>query len=106
MKIGGVFAFVCFGWIFFRAPDLGTAITYLVSLLTNWGIGTLVTPVVILAVVVGMVGQFVPRRVGDALEYRASQLPPAVIAVGVGLFFVVCNLLGPQGVAPFIYYAF
>ncbi len=101
-----VFHFVVVGWIFFRAPDLGTALAYLWGLLTNWGIGTLVTPVVVLAVVVGMVGQFVPRRIGDALEYRASQLPPALIAVGVGLFFVVCNLLGPQGVAPFIYFAF
>ena len=101
-----VFHFVVVGWIFFRAPDLGTALSYLWGLLTNWGIGTLVTPVVLLAVAVGMVGQFVPRRVGDALEFRASHLPPAVIAVGVGLFFVVCNLLGPQGVAPFIYFAF
>ena len=101
-----VFHFVVVGWIFFRAPDLGTALSYLWGLLTNWGIGTLVTPVVLLAVAVGMVGQFVPRRIGDALEFRASHLPPAMIAVGVGLFFVVCNLLGPQGVAPFIYFAF
>lgn len=101
-----VFHFVVVGWIFFRAPDLGTALSYFWSLLTNWGIGTLVTPVVLLAVAVGMVGQFVPRRLGDGLEYRASQLPPAVVAVGVGLFFVMCNLLGPQGVAPFIYFAF
>jgi alginate O-acetyltransferase complex protein AlgI len=53
-----------------------------------------------------MVGQFVPRRVGDAFEYRASHLPPMVIAVGVGLWLVVINLLGPQGVAPFIYFQF
>ena len=32
-----VFHFVVVGWIFFRAPDLGVAISYLVSLLTNWG---------------------------------------------------------------------
>ncbi|MCU0261407.1 MAG: MBOAT family protein [Ilumatobacteraceae bacterium] len=101
-----VFHFVVVGWIFFRAPDLGIAIDYFVSLVTNWGIGTLVTPTVLLAVVVGMVGQFVPRRLGDAAEYRVSKLPPMVLAVGVGLSLVVINLLGPQGVAPFIYFQF
>ncbi|MFN7149187.1 MAG: MBOAT family O-acyltransferase [Microthrixaceae bacterium] len=101
-----VFHFVVVGWIFFRAPDLGTAIDYLTGLLTNWGIGTLVTPVVLLAIVVGMVGQFVPRRVGDAFEFRASKLPPMVTAIGVGLWLVLINLLGPVGVAPFIYFQF
>jgi hypothetical protein len=101
-----VFTFVTVGWVFFRAADLPTAVSYLTGLLTNWGIGTLVTPTVLLAVAVGMVGQFVPRRVGDAIEYRVSALPPAVIGVGVGLWLVVINLLGPQGVAPFIYFQF
>ncbi len=101
-----VFHFVVVGWIFFRAPDLAVAISYLVSLLTNWGIGTLVTWTVLLAIAVGMVGQFVPRRVGDALEYRVSKLPPMVMAVGIGVWLVVINLLGPQGVAPFIYFQF
>jgi len=40
------------------------------------------------------------------MEFRASQLPVAVLGVGVGLFLVVCNLLGPVGVAPFIYFDF
>jgi D-alanyl-lipoteichoic acid acyltransferase DltB (MBOAT superfamily) len=101
-----VFHFVVVGWIFFRAPDLGVAISYLVSLVTNWGVGTLVTGTVLLAIAVGMVGQFVPRRFGDALEFRASKLPPMVLAVGIGLWLVVINLLGPQGVAPFIYFQF
>ena len=101
-----VFAFVTVGWIFFRAVDLPTAIGYLVGIVTRWGVGDLVTPLVLVTIVVGMVGQFVPRRVGDALEFRASQLPPAVLGVGVGVFLVVVNLLGPIGVAPFIYFQF
>lgn len=101
-----VFHFVTLGWIFFRAPDLGTALSYLGGLVTNWGLGSLVTWVVLLAIAVGMVGQFVPGRLGDMLEFRASKLPPMVLAVGVGLWLVVINLLGPQGVAPFIYFQF
>lgn len=101
-----VFHFVVVGWIFFRAPDLGVALAYLWGLVANWGVGTLVTPTVLLALVVGMIGQFVPRRWGDAFEYRVSHLPPMVLAVGVGLSLVAINLLGPQGVAPFIYFQF
>jgi D-alanyl-lipoteichoic acid acyltransferase DltB (MBOAT superfamily) len=101
-----VFHFVGVGWIFFRATDLGVALAYLWGLVANWGVGTLVTPTVLLALVAGMVGQFVPRRWGDAFEYRVSHLPPMVLAVGVGLSLVVINLLGPQGVAPFIYFQF
>jgi hypothetical protein len=29
-----------------------------------------------------------------------------VLAVGIGVWLVVINLLGPQGVAPFIYFQF
>ena len=101
-----VFHFVVAGWIFFRAPDLGVAISYFVSLLTNWGVGSLVTWTVLLAIAVGMAGQFVPRRIGDALEFRVSKLPPMAMALGVGLWLVIINLLGPQGVAPFIYFQF
>jgi alginate O-acetyltransferase complex protein AlgI len=102
----GVFAFVTVGWVFFRSADLSTAIAFLTGLFTNWGVGELVTPTVLLAIAVGMVGQFVPRRLGDTLEYRASALPPAVLGVGVGLWLVIVNLLGPVGVAPFIYFQF
>ena len=102
----GVFSFVTVGWIFFRSADLPTAVSYLTGLVTNWGIGDLVTPTVLLAIVAGMVGQFVPRRVGDAIEYRVAALPPMLIGVGVGLWLVAINLLGPVGVAPFIYFQF
>ena len=101
-----VFNFVTFAWIFFRAPDLPAAFAYLSGLVTNWGVGTLVTPMVVVAIVVGLSGQFVPPRLGDALEYRASRLPAGWLGIGVGLWLVVINLLGPQGIAPFIYFQF
>lgn len=101
-----VFHFVVVGWIFFRSTSITGALEYFWGLITNWGVGTLVTPVVLLAIFVGMIGQFIPRRIGDALEYRASQLPPIIMAIGVGVFLLAINLLGPQGVAPFIYFNF
>lgn len=101
-----VFAFVTVGWVFFRAVDLASAVNFLTGLVTRWGVGELVTPLVLVVIAAGLIGQFVPRRLGDAMEFRASQLPVAVLGVGVGLFLVVCNLLGPVGVAPFIYFDF
>ncbi|MBS1838552.1 MAG: MBOAT family protein, partial [Actinobacteria bacterium] len=101
-----VFTFVTVGWVFFRATDLSSAITYLTGIFTRWGTGELVTPLVLAVIVVGMVGQFVPTRLGDMLEFRASQLPPLLLGAGVGVFLVVVNLLGPVGVAPFIYFQF
>lgn len=101
-----VFTFVTVGWVFFRAVDLSSAITYLTGIFTRWGTGQLVTPLVLVAIAVGMVGQFVPARLGDTLEYRASHLHPLVLGAGVGVFLVIVNLLGPVGVAPFIYFQF
>ena len=101
-----VFAFVTVGWVFFRAVDLASAVNFLTGIVTRWGVGELVTPLVLVVIAAGLVGQFVPRRLGDALEFRASQLPVAAIGVGVGLFLVACNLLGPVGIAPFIYFDF
>ena len=46
-----------------------------------------------------------PARPDELLPFMYA-VDEAVIAVGVGLVFVVCNRLGPPGVAPFIYFAF
>ena len=40
------------------------------------------------------------------LEWRASQLPPIVQGIGFGVFLMALDILGPQGVAPFIYFQF
>ena len=101
-----VFHVVTFGWIFFRAATLSDAWLFISRLFTAWGSSGLVTPLVLAAIVATLAAQFVPSRLGDLIEWRVSYLPPAVQAIGVGLFFLLCNVLGPQGVAPFIYFQF
>ena len=44
------------------------------------------------------------RRPGD--DAPSARAWGAVLGVGVGVFLVVVNLLGPIGVAPFIYFQF
>jgi alginate O-acetyltransferase complex protein AlgI len=100
------FTFVVIGWIFFRAETFGDAITYLSRLLTSWGPAEQVTWLVLVTIVAALAAQYIPKRMGLALEWRVSQLPPIVQGIGFGMFLVALDLLGPQGVAPFIYFQF
>jgi hypothetical protein len=53
-----------------------------------------------------LAAQYVPRVTMDAVRARFSLLRPALQAVAVALGMLVIDVLGPQGVAPFIYFQF
>ncbi len=101
-----VFHFVALAWIFFRAETLSGAFTLLGRLFTAWSGPEITTLAVGLAIVVGLGAQFLPQRVGLWAEWRVSHLPPVVQAIGFALVLLACDILGPQGVAPFIYFQF
>lgn len=102
-----VFQFVCLGWVFFRAADLGSALGVLGRLFTGWGSGEMaITGVVAGLIVVSLAAQFMPRYVGDLAEYKFSRLAPIYQALAFGAFLSLVQVLGPQGVAPFIYFQF
>lgn len=110
------FAVVCLAWVFFRAPDLGTATTITWRMLT-WASGdTVWTAAVSLLVAV-------PVLVGaDLIERRHQVSPPAADAAGGRVAaltrspIAVGSLVGLAGVAllissggqpvPFIYFQF
>jgi hypothetical protein len=76
-------------------------------LFTGWGTPTeLVTPLVLAAIGLMLVTQLWPPVFARHLLDRIATLRPVSLgAVGaVGLF--VITTLGPQGVAPFIYFQF
>jgi alginate O-acetyltransferase complex protein AlgI len=101
------FHVVCFGWIFFRADSFGRAGQVITQLFTAWGRPSpLVTSSVVLAILVGIGSQYLPRR-GIAAVLEGFQRLPAVgqvatLAAGV----MLVDTLGPPGVAPFIYFRF
>ncbi len=105
-----VFNFVTFSWIFFASNSLHDAFDFIGRLFTAWGSPTVVTGgegfLIVLVIVAALVAQFVPPRVGALLEWRASNLPPIVQGIAFGIVLLACNILGPQGVAPFIYFRF
>jgi alginate O-acetyltransferase complex protein AlgI len=101
------FALVCVGWVFFRSDSLATAFELLGRFLTGWSTPTtLVTPVVVGAIVLMLGLQFAPREPGRAIERRFAELAPVPMGLILGAVLLVIVILGPQGVAPFIYFQF
>jgi alginate O-acetyltransferase complex protein AlgI len=101
------FHVVCFAWIFFRADSFARAGDVIARLFTAWGQPSpLVTTSVVLAILVGIAGQYVrPGAVAATLRgFQRLPLPAQATAFGVSL--VLINTLGPEGVAPFIYFRF
>ena len=101
------FNLVCIGWVFFRADSLSTALSMFGRLFTGWGTPTLLLSPLIVAVIFGMLAlQYAPRGPGRMLQKRVSNLAPVAMGlVFAGALFVIVTL-GPQGVAPFIYFQF
>jgi D-alanyl-lipoteichoic acid acyltransferase DltB (MBOAT superfamily) len=100
------FHVVCLGWVFFRADSFGTAMTVLGRVFTAWGAAPLVTPLVLLAVAVGIGTQFLPVDMGERVQMALSKHRPVTLGVALGLVLFLISSMGPQGVAPFIYYKF
>jgi len=103
----GTFALVCGGWVFFRADSMATAFTLLGRLLLGWTTPTeVVTPLVVGTIALMLALQYAPRGPGLALQGAISRWRPVPIGLaGAAALFVIATL-GPQGVAPFIYFQF
>jgi alginate O-acetyltransferase complex protein AlgI len=100
-----IFNFVCLGWIFFRSESIDAAFGILGRILAGGGSAAL-NPVVV-AVVAGMLAsQFVsPAWVAGLRDRMGTWSLPAQVAALAGVLLVV-DVLGPEGIAPFIYFQF
>lgn len=99
------FNLVCLGWVFFRAESTGRAFEILARLV-DVGSAPAVTPAVMLLVLIGIGVQYLPKRWGTDLEVAASNLSPIAVGAALGVGLLAVDALGPQGVAPFIYFQF
>ena len=101
------FHFVCFAWIFFRSDSFGAAWDMIEGLFTGWGEASpLVTGGVLLAIAVGIGSQYLPARIPRIIMARFSRLPVLGQATVLALALMLTSVLGPEGVAPFIYFQF
>ncbi len=99
------FHLVCLGWVLFRAQSFANA-TAVLSRLVHFGPAPMVTPLVIGAILVSIASQYVRPDAVARAQRRLSELAPAAqgVVLAGGLYLI--TLLGPVGVAPFIYYRF
>jgi alginate O-acetyltransferase complex protein AlgI len=101
------FQVVCIAWVFFRADTFQTAREMLTGLFTGWGSPSpLVTSGVLLAIAVGIGSQYLPARFPYRVMEGFGRLPVAGQALVLALALTLTNALGPEGVAPFIYFRF
>ena len=101
------FNIVCVAWVFFRADSFATAWDMLTGLFTGWGQASpLVTGGVLLAIAVGIGSQYLPARFPYAVMDRFGRLPVLGQAVVLAFALMLTNTMGPEGVAPFIYFRF
>ena len=98
---------VCLAWVFFRAPTLDVAFDVLKQIATGWGTPSeLVTPLLLAVIVLMLAAQWVPQPAVDELTRRFSYLPLVAQAGALAVGFFLLDVLGPQGVAEFIYFQF
>jgi alginate O-acetyltransferase complex protein AlgI len=102
-----VFHFVCFAWIFFRAEDFAVASLYIGGLATGWGGGLQQAgPFVVALIALGLAGQFTPDALFDRAALAFARVPSWGLGAMAGIVVALINALGPEGVAPFIYFRF
>ena len=96
---------MCLGWVFFRASSVADAFDVLGRIVGGTA-SVALNPMVVVVVAGMLASQFVPT--GTVRRVRAGfsrwALPAQAIALAGVL--VVVDVLGPQGVPPFIYFQF
>ena len=102
-----VFHFVCLAWIFFRAEDFTVARVFIGGLAHGWHDPMQqAQPAMVALILIGMAGQFLPPGSFDQAGRLAVRVPYWGLGVAAGLLLAVLNALGPEGIAPFIYFRF
>ncbi|MGH8928666.1 MAG: MBOAT family O-acyltransferase [Acidimicrobiia bacterium] len=100
-----VFHFVCLGWVLFRSDSMAAAATVL-SRLGQWGPAPALTPAVMALIVGGIGVQYLPTDIRLRVRNGFARLRPVAMAATLGGFLLIVDALGPEGVAPFIYFQF
>lgn len=102
-----VFHFVCLAWIFFRAEDFAVAGLYIAGLGSGWHGGVQQAgPLLVALTALGLATQFVSDTWFDRAVEWFEQVPAWGLGAAAGVVVAAINALGPDGVAPFIYFRF
>ncbi len=100
------FHVVCVGWILFRAADASEAFVMFRQLGSLTTKAPLVTAPVVLVIALGMLPHFVPASLAKNTANMLAKCHAVTLGVLLALALNVIDVLGPTGVAPFIYFQF
>ena len=101
-----VFHIVCLGWILFRADSFQTVVIYLTAMVQDQDADLQATPFSIALIALGLALHVVPRDLPGRLARLIGDRPAWMWGVTAGVAIAMIDALGPEGVAPFIYFQF
>jgi alginate O-acetyltransferase complex protein AlgI len=106
VQIFCTFLFTTFSWIVFRSKSLDAIRDYLLSFGNLSTDVTLLTPLVVFLLILGLLMHGIPSRVRSFCfqAYQHTPLPAKGFLLAV--FFVFLSVVSMSGVAPFIYFQF
>jgi alginate O-acetyltransferase complex protein AlgI len=100
-----LFHAVCAGWVFFRASTFEIAFDVFGRLAVP-GAVTLASAPVCVVLFLGLAGQYMPSRWRNAFEVELGRWPSLARGAALAVAVTLIEILGPSGVAPFIYFQF
>jgi D-alanyl-lipoteichoic acid acyltransferase DltB (MBOAT superfamily) len=100
-----LFHAVCAGWVFFRASNFEIAFDVFRRLAVP-GAVTLASAPVCIVLFLGLAGQYMPSRWRNAFEVEMGRWPAVARGAALAAAVTLIEILGPSGVAPFIYFQF
>jgi alginate O-acetyltransferase complex protein AlgI len=100
-----LFHAVCAGWVFFRASGFEIAFDVFGRLAVP-GAVTLASAPVCTVLFLGIAGQYMPSRWRNAFEIELGRWPALARGAALAVAIALIEVLGPSGVAPFIYFQF
>lgn len=99
------FHIVCVAWVLFRADSFEIAADMLTGIATA-PLGGEVEWWALLVIVGALVMQMLPAGLFVTLRDRCADIDPAIQGAVLGVWIALIVALGPEGVAPFIYFQF
>jgi D-alanyl-lipoteichoic acid acyltransferase DltB (MBOAT superfamily) len=100
-----VFHVVCLAWVFFRATSMRAAFEVLGRIAFH-GSTTAINGWVVVVVAGMLLAQLVPVRTVQRVQVAISRWSVPAQASALAFVLIVVDVLGPTGVAPFIYFQF
>jgi D-alanyl-lipoteichoic acid acyltransferase DltB (MBOAT superfamily) len=92
--------------IFFRSPNLEVVADYYAQMFSFTGGVEYLTPFLLLLTAGALAAQFLPGNLFERAAQRLRNLPAGALGIALGGGLVLIEMVGPEGVAPFIYFQF